>query len=505
MLRQGYRAPAQRFLIAAGFGVVMVIAVFSFWLSQRATGVNESIDHSLSVLNVIATLRADVRRAESGQRGYLLTADSAYLKDFEATRQRILPELAELSELTADNPEQKAIIGQIRQVLDDKLHELDATVGLQGEGRRDEALALVATDRGLKLMETLGGLYRNAIEIENRLLAARRIEGRRNEIALIVANVGGLLLIALLAYVSYVLFRRSALEILARERDLQELNAALEDRVAERTADLEAANTEIQRFAYVVTHDLRSPLVNIMGFTSELEVLRDKLFQRLDTDAVAEAGESSVASETPEALDPKVLRADFDEAIHFIKTSISKMDNLIKAILKISRAGRQELTFTRIDLNLLLQTMTADFEHRVRDLGAELNVGPLPVVRTDRMAIEQILSNLIDNALKYLRDGVPGRIEVRAEETPTEHRIIVADNGRGIAPADRERIFDLFRRAGVQDKPGEGIGLAHSRSLARRIGGTLRVDSPEHGGSTFTLTLSKLWMARQAAEERKRA
>jgi signal transduction histidine kinase len=125
----------------------------------------------------------------------------------------------------------------------------------------------------------------------------------------------------------------------------------------------------------------------------------------------------------------------------------------------------------------------------------------MPVIRSDRMAVEQILSNLIDNALKYLRDDVPGRIEVRAEETQREHRISVIDNGRGIAPDDRERVFDLFRRAGVQDKPGEGIGLAHSRGLARRIGGSIQLDEAPGGGSIFTLALSKLWMARQAAGE----
>ena len=118
-------------------------------------------------------------------------------------------------------------------------------------------------------------------------------------------------------------------------------------------------------------------------------------------------------------------------------------------------------------------------------------------MRCDRIEVEQILSNLVDNALKYLRDGVPGRIEVKAEDTPREIRISVIDNGRGIAPGDRERVFDLFRRAGPQDKPGEGIGLAHSRGLARRIGGTIQLEEAPGGGSIFTLVLSKMWMARQ--------
>jgi signal transduction histidine kinase len=234
-----------------------------------------------------------------------------------------------------------------------------------------------------------------------------------------------------------------------------------------------------------------------MGFTSELEVLRDSVFQRLE--APAEAGAD--APEAPAQASIATLHGDFDEAIHFIKTSIAKMDGLIKAILTLSRAGRRELTIQQLDLDELVEVIAGDFRHRVREVQAELVIGKLPVIRSDRMAVEQILSNLLDNALKYLRSDVPGRIEVRAEETPREHRISVIDNGRGVDPADRERIFDLFRRGGVQDKAGEGIGLAHSRGLARRIGGSIQLDEAPGGGSVFTLSLSKLWMARQAAAE----
>jgi signal transduction histidine kinase len=228
-------------------------------------------------------------------------------------------------------------------------------------------------------------------------------------------------------------------------------------------------------------------------------VLRDQIFHRLEAPPIANGAANGEAPDAPPQASIATLRGDFDEAIHFIKTSIAKMDGLIKAILKLSRAGRRELEIQRIDLNELVEVISADFRHRVREAEAELVIGRLPVVHSDRMAVEQILSNLLDNALKYLRSDTPGRIEVKAEETPREHRISVIDNGRGIAPADRERVFDLFRRAGVQDKPGEGIGLAHSRGLARRIGGTILLDAAPGGGSVFTLSLSKLWMARQAA------
>ena len=119
----------------------------------------------------------------------------------------------------------------------------------------------------------------------------------------------------------------------------------------------------------------------------------------------------------------------------------------------------------------------------------------LPDIVSDRLALEQIFSNLIDNALKYLKPGVPGDITVRGRTKLGFAIFEVADNGRGIDPKDHQRIFDLFRRAGTQDKPGQGIGLAHVRALVRRLGGTMSVASELHGGSTFTITLPIQWAA----------
>jgi len=130
--------------------------------------------------------------------------------------------------------------------------------------------------------------------------------------------------------------------------------------------------------------------------------------------------------------------------------------------------------------------------HLIDDAGAEIAVGQLPDIVSDRVAIDQIFSNLIENAVKYLQPGRPGRIAVsgRAQEGG---RVLfeVKDNGRGIDRKDHERIFDLFRRSGPQDRPGEGIGLAHVRSLVWRLGGTIEVESALDEGATFRLSLPR--------------
>ena len=143
----------------------------------------------------------------------------------------------------------------------------------------------------------------------------------------------------------------------------------------------------------------------------------------------------------------------------------------------------------------LIEAIATTVAHQASEAQAEIRVAPLPEIVSDRLALEQIFSNLIDNALKYLKPGVPGDITVRGRTKLGFAIFEIADNGRGIDPKDHQRIFDLFRRAGTQDKPGQGIGLAHVRALVRRLGGTMSVSSELHNGSTFTITLPLQWAA----------
>ena len=166
------------------------------------------------------------------------------------------------------------------------------------------------------------------------------------------------------------------------------------------------------------------------------------------------------------SADP-TLREDFDEAIGFIQTSIDKMDRLIKAILMLARQGSR-----------VFQPELVDMGERMR---SELTI--------DRIAVEQVFSNLVDNAVKYLRPGVPGQVSVTAEVEGGRAHFRVADDGRGIDPRDHARVFELFRRSGAQDQPGDGIGLAHVRTLVRQLGGTIALESAPGRGSTFAVVL----------------
>jgi PAS domain S-box-containing protein len=267
---------------------------------------------------------------------------------------------------------------------------------------------------------------------------------------------------------------------------LEQANRDLESTVAARTAALQSANEEIKRFAYIVSHDLRAPLVNIMGFTSELEAARPFI---ADFHARAVQAAPDLAGGEMQHL----VERDLDEAIGFIRASTAKMDRLINAILTLSRAERRILAPEAVDMTALLTAFGDSLAHQFAEREATYRVDPLPEVTADRLALEQVFSNLVENAVKYLRTDRPGRVTVTGSESADEVSYTVADNGRGIERKDFGRIFELFRRAGVQDRPGEGIGLAHVQALVRKLGGRISVDSTPGEGSAFTVTLPKVY------------
>lgn len=277
-------------------------------------------------------------------------------------------------------------------------------------------------------------------------------------------------------------------ELESARRALQAVNTNLEAIVSARMADLGAANEEIQRFAYIVSHDLRSPLVNVMGFTRELEDIRSVI-----ADHFASTGP------VPEAV-RVALEVDLPEALSFIRSSTERMDRLINAILKLSREGRRMLAPETLSLRDVIADLAKGLAHRADSIGATISVGDVPDIFGDRVAIEQVFGNLLDNALKYLRPTQTGEITVRGWEDGPNIRVAVLDNGRGIEARDFERIFDLFRRAGAQDVPGEGIGLAHVRALVRRLGGVVSLSSEPGEGSTFIVTLPRVLAVRPSQE-----
>jgi signal transduction histidine kinase len=494
------RAIGQILLLAAGFLVLVAISVASVILVNRARDDNRWVVHTVEVENQINTVLLEIRRAESAARGYLLTSEARFLVDHDTAVDSIIPDVEKLIKLTSDNPVQTELADKLRSAVGERLAEFAKAIDFIKRNDTAGGIAMLRDPGAGASVRTISEASTAMFAEENRLFAQRTEQADRTQVLASSVTIAGSSCVIALAALSIFLVRRSARARDAAEAQLRDSNVNLESIVSERTSDLREANEEIQRFAYIVSHDLRSPLVNIMGFTSELEELRGDIFKRIATlgrGASATLVPDNASDDAEPALDgaDKQLSQDFTEAIGFIKSSIGKMDRLISAILNLTREGRREFQPVPIDTRELIEGIVSTVAHQAAEANAQLRIEPLPEIVSDRLALEQIFSNLIDNALKYLKPGVPGDITVRGRTKLGFAIFEIADNGRGIDPKDHQRIFDLFRRAGTQDRPGQGIGLAHVRALVRRLGGTMSVASELHNGSTFTITLPLKWAA----------
>ncbi|HMI20370.1 MAG TPA: CHASE3 domain-containing protein [Sphingomonas sp.] len=477
--------------VALGFIALLAAGISAFQSIQETQAHSRWVQHTYAVEQELSHFNAVIERAETGRRGYLLSGAPNTLQTYLEARNDLLPTLARMRALTSDNLLQQHNIARLKLLVRRDIAIMDQSVALAGTGHRDAAIAQFRATVALQLMRSIRTIATAMGAEENRLLVIRdEAQASSLHIFYITVTVAGIILVLVGGGSMWLISRYT--RDLANSRDaLRLLNEDLEGAVRERTMDLQRANDEIQRFAYIVSHDLRAPLVNVMGFTSELESATQRLGAMMDR----------VEERAPDLIDKDAriaAREDLPEAIGFIRTSTNKMDRLINAILRLSREGRRPIAPERLDMSALFQNVADTQRHRIDELNIDFTVAPnLPGITSDRLAVEQIVSNLIENAVKYMVPGRKGRIEIRGRAEGQRAIFEIADNGRGIDPKDHERVFDLFRRSGQQDQPGEGIGLAHTRALAYRLGGMISVESELGRGATFRINLPVAFVGEQ--------
>lgn len=219
---------------------------------------------------------------------------------------------------------------------------------------------------------------------------------------------------------------------------------------------VQAANEELQQFAYAASHDLQEPLRSIATYAQLLE--------------------------RRHALDQEA-----SEYTHFIVDGVTRMNVLIRDLLTYSRTGHSPKR-TTVSLDSLVQWSVLNLQQAIRDSGAEVTYEGLPEVSVDESQIVQLFQNLLSNALKYRGSAAP-KISITAEEGPHGYTILVADNGQGIEPRFHKQVFGVFKRLHGREVPGTGIGLALCRKIVEGHGGQIWVESDGQNGSTFKFTL----------------
>jgi signal transduction histidine kinase len=488
------------------FQIAFFVALFA--LQRDSADARWWAIHTKEVIVKVEAVSRALAEAQGAVRGLLLTGDPAISEDYTRAASEISALIFDLQRLIEHNETvQRPRADALSREIAGYRAKLDHIYKLARAGRKDDALAAFQDEdrrqRLKSLREALAVFLATETDLDRQRTDRERTILRRQHISIVV---GAVLSIAV-AVAMVTAFSRGftqRIDVLSENaRRLAEgLPLAAPLTGLDEIGRLDAAfhgmassiaekDTENEMFIYSVSHDLRSPLVNLQGFAKELALTADDLRAALAGAPLPEKTRSRVET---------LLASDMATAIHFIQNAVTRLSSIIDSLLRLSRAGRVVLAKEAVDIQGVVGRVVEALSGTTSEQRVEMVVNGLPPALGDTTATEGIFANLVSNAVKYLDPARPGRVEIGVTEDsqdgPVSHpgmrTYYVKDNGLGIPPAYHSKLFLAFQRLHPGVASGEGIGLALVRRMVERQGGKVWVDSEEGRGSTFFVTLPAL-------------
>lgn len=246
-------------------------------------------------------------------------------------------------------------------------------------------------------------------------------------------------------------------------------------------AHLEMKNIELEKIIYAASHDLRSPLLNIHGFSMRIEKALGEIFSLMENSTIDDNLRESIR---------QIIEDRIKNALKYITSSVSRMDSLINGLIKLSRSGGKEPNKVIIDMDNMMARIISSMKFQIESTGAEVKLDKLPPCKGDFAQITQVFSNILDNAIKYKDQNRHIEVFIRGREENDMAVYSVSDTGRGIAKDDQKKIWEVFQRLESDEKiNGDGLGLAISKKIIETHGGKISVESIPGQGSTFFVAL----------------
>lgn len=253
-----------------------------------------------------------------------------------------------------------------------------------------------------------------------------------------------------------------------------------ENRLKELAETLEEKNRELETIVYVASHDLRSPLVNIQGFSKELEYACNEIRQL--------SARQNLEREDLGRLSD-LLNRDVPEAIDYILSGVTKIDALLSGFLKFSRLGKVEPQISMVPVEKVVQNILNSMEFQMKAVNASVHVGKLEDCMGDQRLVDQIFTNLIDNAIKFRHAERTPVISIDSEIQGARVIYKVQDNGVGIAKGHISKVFEIFHRLNPKTTSGDGLGLTMTLRMVEKQKGRIWIESEENSGSKFYVEL----------------